>query len=41
MGDKAIDKMAIDEAQERRKILVIYYIELRTQYFNHFRNENI
>jgi hypothetical protein len=36
MGDKAIDKMAIDEAQERRKILVIYYIELRTQYFNHF-----
>uniref|UniRef100_A0A6C0LQG4 Uncharacterized protein n=1 Tax=viral metagenome TaxID=1070528 RepID=A0A6C0LQG4_9ZZZZ len=36
MGDKAIDKMPIDEAQERRKILVIYYIELRTQYFNHF-----
>lgn len=36
MGDKAIDKMLIDEAQERRKILIIYYIELRTQYFNHF-----
>jgi hypothetical protein len=36
MGDKAIDKMLIDELQERRKILIIYYIELRTQYFNHF-----
>ena len=36
MGDKAIDKMLIDEAQERRKILIIYYIELRTRYFNHF-----
>jgi hypothetical protein len=30
------DKMLIDELRERRKILVIYYIELRTQYFNHF-----
>jgi hypothetical protein len=36
MGDKAIDKMLIDELQKRRKILIIYYIELRTQYFNHF-----
>lgn len=36
MGDKAIDKMPIDELQKRRKILIIYYIELRTQYFNHF-----